>query len=286
MDLKNAILETLAYSDVFDYPLTLDELHRFLGIPAKREDVLAWLPKIDSVQHQEGYYFISDHKGNVELRKKRKNISKRIYRRAIVVGQLLGKLPFIRMVALTGSLAVHNSDETADYDYMLVTKPGRLWMARLLALVLNKIVNIFSGTLCPNLIVTENALEWTHRNLYSAREIAQMVLICGGDVYQSFLAANEWVDNYLPNWRYYEKDIPKQKLAFIQKLLEWLLDGKPGDRFEAWEMNRKIQKLSKQAGFGTETIFTPDICQGNFDHHGLWAMQKYKERLEQLKATL
>ncbi|MBI2331068.1 MAG: hypothetical protein HYU84_02650, partial [Chloroflexi bacterium] len=38
--LERAILETLAYSDVFDYPLTLDELHRYLTYPAAKDELL------------------------------------------------------------------------------------------------------------------------------------------------------------------------------------------------------------------------------------------------------
>ena len=44
-------------------------------------------------------------------------------------------------------------------------------------------------------------------------------------------------------------------------------------------MTRKIARFTNQEGFGLETTFTADICQGNFDHHGSWTMQKYHERL-------
>ena len=37
--LERAILETLAYSDVFEYPLRLNELHRYLPIRAKTGQV-------------------------------------------------------------------------------------------------------------------------------------------------------------------------------------------------------------------------------------------------------
>lgn len=36
---QRAILETLLYSDLFDYPLTLEEVLRYLNVPADREAV-------------------------------------------------------------------------------------------------------------------------------------------------------------------------------------------------------------------------------------------------------
>ena len=51
----------------------------------------------------------------------------------------------------------------------------------------------------------------------------------------------------------------------IQSLLELPLRGKFGDRFESWEMDRKIARFSKQAGFGEETIFNAEIqCMACF----------------------
>ncbi|MGH2582056.1 MAG: hypothetical protein ACRDFQ_04080, partial [Anaerolineales bacterium] len=39
-DLRSAVLFTLAYSDVFDYPLTVEEIHRYLiGHGARQEEV-------------------------------------------------------------------------------------------------------------------------------------------------------------------------------------------------------------------------------------------------------
>src|SRR5688572_2889172 len=56
MSLENAILETLAYSDIFDYPLNFDELHRYLVVPASREHVLQSVNHMDKVGSREGYY--------------------------------------------------------------------------------------------------------------------------------------------------------------------------------------------------------------------------------------
>ena len=61
MNFDEAILKTLSYSDIFDYPLTLDELHRFLIASANKDELDSYLQKLDSVDEQEGYYFLSYH---------------------------------------------------------------------------------------------------------------------------------------------------------------------------------------------------------------------------------
>lgn len=284
MPLENAVVETLAYSDVFDYPLTIDELHRYCVVSASRDEVEQCAAINKEVSLCDGYYFLTGRDEIVVLRKRREFASRKIYKRAMFYGRILGRLPFIRMAALTGSLAVRNCDESADYDYMLVAKAGRVWTARVFALLLNRVANLLGETLCPNLIVSENRLEWKSRDLYSAREIEQMVLIHGEVVHLRLRVVNNWIQHYLPNITIDPEKVEEKKYP-LQKLLEFFLQGSLGDKFEAWEMNRKIARFSNQADFGTETNFNADICQGNFGHHGMWTIQKYQERLEKLRIT-
>ena len=283
--LERAILETLAYSDMFDYPLRLEELYRFLTVSASIKELKLCVNKFDQVGSLYGYYFLKGREQIVTFRMRREQISRRAFERAILYGRILGMLPFVRMVAMTGSLAMHNCDETGDYDYMLVTKTGRVWLARAFALLLNRIARLFGETICPNLIISEKVLRWPTRNLYTAREICQMVFISGEDTLINMRIANLWLVDYFPNFRC--EVIRSEKKASwlflnLRGFAEFLFQNKFGNILESWEMNRKIARFIRQEGYGVETIFNADICQGNFDHHGSWALEKYQQILVQL----
>ena len=284
--LSQAVLQTLTYSDIFDYPLTAPEVHKYLtGMEASFEEVLQALE--DGPGRRTGKYFtLSGREAIVSIRLDREARSQKLLPLALRYGRILGGLPYIRMVALTGSLAVMNVSETADFDYMLVAARGRVWTARAFALALNRLTRLHGYTICPNLIVSETTLEWRLHDLYSARELCQMIPIMGLVVYNRLMKANQWVRTFLPN-----AFIESNSLRFettqgfapaFRSLLELPLRGKLGDRFESWEMNRKVSRLSKQAGFGEETNFNADVCQGNFHRHRSLTRGKFESKLAAL----
>jgi hypothetical protein len=288
--LQHAILETLAYSDVFDYPLCLDELHRYLTAFANIQDVADCIDSlVDQVGSREGFYFLKSRDDIVALRKQRERDSDRLFKRAAIYGRILGALPFVRMVALTGSLAVRNCGAKADFDFMLVAAKGRVWTARAFALLLNRMTRLLGDTLCPNLIISEQNLVWPHRDLYSAHELSQMIPLAGADVYVRLINDNAWVESFLPNARsnnFTRYTTAEAVTTFIQKILEFPLRGKLGNRVEAWEMKRKIARFTQQAGFGVETHFSADICQGNFQHHGIKTDELFRSRLSTLEVSV
>jgi len=274
-NLSRAILSTLAYSNIFEYPLTASEIHRYLtGVKASLEEIILTLDVEDLWTRNGNYFTLRGRADIIDIRKQRESHSRMLMPWALRYGRILGFLPFIRMVALTGSLAVMNSSGDADFDYMLVTAPGRVWTARAFALLFNRFTRLLGHTLCPNLIVSENVLEWQTHDLYSARELRQMIPISGMDVYHKLMKANEWIKEFLPNATTRTAEV--FKTPEVWKLIELTLHGKLGDQFENWEMNRKIRRFQQQVGFGEETLFNANICQGNFDQH----RKRTKEMLE------
>jgi hypothetical protein len=282
-----AVVQTVTYSDIFDYPLTAHEIHRYLtGVNASLEEVALVLQQ-GPVMQTGDYFTLPGREEIGNIRMQREKRSRALLPIATRYGRILGSLPYIRMVALTGSLAVLNVSKNEDFDYMLVTVPGRVWTARAFAVTFNRLAGIFGHTICPNLILSENALEWPLHDLYSARELCQMIPITGLHVYRQLLAANHWAAEFLPNAfntnatnmangakrknaHLRNSPVREIRMKHFQHFLEFPLRGKLGDKFEGWEMNRKIARFSKQAGFGEETIFTADVCQGNFHHHRRW----------------
>lgn len=256
-----------------------------MGVRASLEDVQEVLEKDNFLSCTDSYFTLPEREEIINLRKARDARSRGLLPIALKYGRILGSLPFVRMVALTGSLAVLNVSKNADFDYLLVTAKGRVWTARAFALVLNRFARLFGHTLCPNLILSESALAWPLHDLYSARELCQMLPITGLDVHQRLLAANPWAEEFLPN-AYLEcgsllPQVRRQAIA-LQSFGEFLLGGELGDRLEQWEMTRKIARFSQQPGFGDETIFTAEVCQGNFHHHRKWTHELFQQKLNDL----
>jgi hypothetical protein len=282
-DISQAVFDTLLYSDVFDFPLTAPEIHSYLlGRSATVEEVCQALSSDPGFSRVGDYFTLTGREEIVPVREIRELRSQKLLPYALAYGRMIGSLPFIRMVGLTGSLAVRNASDEEDFDYMLVTQPGRLWTARAFVLLFARLTRLAGHTICPNVIVAGNSLEWGQHDLYSARDLCQMIPVAGMDMYLRLMKANLWVRDFLPN--IYE-ELAAAPLAekqgsikYIQGILEYPFRGRLGDHFERWEMNRKIERFSRQAGFGEETIFNASICQGNFDHHRRWTHQEIVKR--------
>lgn len=286
--LEKAIWQTIAYVDGFDYPLTAVEIQRYLeGMPAPLCEVEAALANgrllPDYLSQSGPFYMLAGREETVAIRQRRAQLARRLWPDALRYGRILGQLPFVRMVAVTGSLAMDNVNEKADIDYLVVTRNGRLWLSRALLIIVVRLAARRGLTVCPNYILSESSLRFSDQNLYTAHEVAQMIPLSGTAVYQQLRQTNEWTHTYLPN----AVGAPPREMIVAdgrylrRHLLELPLRTPLGSWLEQWEMKRKIQKFSTHQQANTETNFTADCCKGHFDAHKTWALSNYhKRRLE------
>jgi hypothetical protein len=283
-NLLRSIFHTLAYSDVFDYPLTAAEVYCYLtSVSASLEEVAQALADETLFARVGDYFTLRGREAIVDVRKRRSEIAKRLWPKARHYGRILAGLPFVRMVAVTGSLAMDNTDEGRDIDYMIVTATGHLWTGRLLSLVVARFARLEGVSLCPNYLVTTNALEFTERSLYVAHELAQMIPLAGMETYREICRLNSWIAGYLPNVCVMP-DPPRQiqpVQSAIQRVLEALLSLPVGTWLENWEMQRKIARLRRQQSASLESYFSADVCKGHIDRHGETAATAFAVRLEQ-----
>lgn len=285
--LLHSIFQTLAYADVFEYPLTAYEVYRYLGfVDTTLEEVTGLLGESTLFSKVEEYYALRGREEIVGTRKRRAEVAQRLWPRATQYGRIIAALPFVRMVAVTGSLAVDNAELGGDIDFMIVTAPNRLWSCRALSLLVARFAKWHGIQLCPNYLLTTNALVLEERSLYVAHEVAQMIPLSGLDVYHEMRRLNDWTDDFLPN----ASSAPLlphnveqlQGRSLIRSFLEFVLGLSLGDWFERWEMDRKIARLRREQSSSPESYFSPDVCKGHVDRHGESTGNAFAVRLQKI----
>jgi hypothetical protein len=286
-----AVLRTLAYADVFDYALTRAELHHYLigeGTRAEVRDALSVARGADAVLERGGYFCLSDRTELVALRAERTHHATQLWPRARRWGAVIASLPFVRMVAVTGALAMNNVvSATDDIDLLVVTAPGRVWLARALCIGVVHVARRFGVELCPNYVLSSAVLAQSQRDLYGAHELAQMVPLAGHSLYAEMRLANIWTHTYLPNATCPLIRAPDQAQAWEggQRAGERLLSGAFGDRLERWERRRKQRKFMREAAYSAAAQLDPDHVKGHFHDHGQRVLQAYAQRVAQLPIT-
>jgi len=285
--LRRAILATLIYADLFDHALTRDELHRYLiGQAASAVAVVAMLDNDGElgfhIAQTQDRFHLNGRAQLANLRRERAAVSAHLWPVAKRYGARIARLPFVRLVGVTGALAMNNARPDDDIDLFILAQPGRLWLCRLLVLGVVKLAARQGYVLCPNFLLSTDHLWLSERNLFTAHEVVQMVPLERNPWYRAFIEANGWTADFLPNAFAGQtaEARPGSMRPMPARLVAGLLSARVFDPLERWEMRRKVRRLSRRFECeGGSVAFSEDECRGHFAAHDTRILAAYRQRL-------
>ena len=167
---------------------------------------------------------------------------------AVKAAKILSKFPYVKGLAISGSLSKNFADENTDVDFFIITEANRLWIARTLLQLFYKLAYIVGRRrwFCLNYYVDEQGLEITEKNIFTAMEIVTLVPMQGATTLENFLRANNWTIDYFPLHRPITKGAPEIRKGTFPKMIEQILNTKAGDKMDAWLMKITQRRWQKK----------------------------------------
>ena len=285
--LELAVVEALTYADLFDWPLTPAEIHRYLPVPARPDEVGVALasPRLRGrASIVDGLAVLAGREQLAAERRRRSAISARLWPSAVRSARVVASLPFVRLVAISGSLAVGAAESGADVDLFVVTEAGRVWLTRGMTVGVVRLAALRGVRLCPNYLLAESALELPERDLFTAHELLQMVPVAGGATYRALLDRNAWSRAFLPN--HGGQPVPADgRRGLPRRAVERALRLSLFDPAERLEMRRAGARLSRGATSG-EQRFDESACKGHFGEHRRRSLEAFNGRVDRAGAAV
>lgn len=219
--LEEAILSTLSYYDIFDYPLTSVEIWKWLYVDGSGDELRSLQfhdiqKELDSnkdlkakITFKLGFYFIKGRQAIVATRMSRYLLAEKKFHKAKRIIRILRFVPYIKMIGICNTLAYNNSRSKADIDLFIITRRGRIWQSRFFVAGFLKIFGLrpsgtnTQDTLCASFFIDEDHLDLESLaikdDIYLPYWITQVVPVYDEGCYQQFMEANSWIKIHLPN---------------------------------------------------------------------------------------
>ncbi len=202
--LRDGCLLTLNYFGIFRHPLTPEEIHRFNRVSASPVEVQQALDELEvegKVFRSGRFYMAEEQKEWITERLNSNGRAARLLDKVGRYASLIAACPFVRGIAISGSLSKHVAGEKADIDYFIITAADRLWITRSLLHIFKKLTFLTGHQhfFCMNYFIDTRSLEISHQNLYTAIETVTLLPVYNHEMLENFFASNEWVREYLPN---------------------------------------------------------------------------------------
>lgn len=217
--LSSDLLMTIAYFDLFDYPLTTFEIWKWLwredgeAVPyGEVERELEKNPEIKKYIIRRGTFWCLQGRENiVTTREERYCLAIAKLQRARRIAHLFSYLPWIEGIAACNSLGYRNASGKSDIDFFIITRPRTIWLVRFLTVGflamfgLRPMSEKIADTICLSFFVTSDAMNLVHLQKpecdpYLTYWITQLTPLFGrGDIWQKFWEANAWIRKFVPN---------------------------------------------------------------------------------------
>jgi hypothetical protein len=200
-----AIARSVIYASLFDYPLTLEQLHQtLLESDQTPQEILATYTSSEMLQtlveYREGFLFPRGRRELLTERHLREARSRAFLTRHHRLLTLVCALPYVRMVALSGSIAHLNLDGDGDLDLFIVTRGRRVWSVTVAVVILAKLMRQ-RRIVCANFVVADSQLTLEQQDLFTANQVIHLKPLVGQDVFSELLAANPFVARFYPNFQ-------------------------------------------------------------------------------------
>ncbi|MFA7209399.1 MAG: hypothetical protein WC120_03880 [Parcubacteria group bacterium] len=318
-DLSKHIITTLAYYDVMDYPMTSFEIWKYLTRTSNlNQPVGRQIPDGDSdnrneryslaevikeldgdgarknIEEYRGYYFLKGRKDLVGQRIGRNKIAESKFKIARRVAWWLRFVPFVRGIALTGRLAMKNTEPKSDLDFLIVLKKGRIFTGRALVTSLVHILGKrryglkIANRVCLNYFITDKSLEINLKDIFSASEYHFITPVFGRKTFKKFQIKNGWLKKYKIHYQPDEaanlKLLKDSKLAkMARKIGEKVFRMDSIERFlRAWQL-RRIAADPRTHKSGSMIIATDESLVFLPDPQSPKVFEKFQERLAGLE---
>lgn len=296
--LEQSLLRSLAYFAVFQYPLSIGELCQFgTHSQAGQSSVQALLDSwvAHGIIFRNGPWYQIKNEPNWAVQRVAANQrADHILPLAMRIGRFIGRFPFVRSVFVSGSLSKHVISENSDVDFFIVTRPGRLWLARTMLILFKKVCLLNSHRyFCVNYFVDTENMDIAEKNLFTATELVTLLPVYGREGYHAFAAANVWARAYYPMFPSRSVDaVPAQKQGLLKKMLEWVLGGALGHWLDNKSMDVTLSYWKRKFQHMDQETFALALKseKGISKHHPLHFQQKvldqYQQNLHYLTALL
>lgn len=125
--------------------------------------------------------------------------------------------PWVRLVALSGSMAYRRAKREDDVDFFIVTRRNRVWITLLVAMLAARIRRMRDkdlAVLCFNRILDEDACRDAFKSAQDAlfaREALSLTLLRGHAFYRDLLESAPWMARVFP--RLFEKALGPPNLS-------------------------------------------------------------------------
>ncbi len=329
-DLEKAILATLVYYDVLERPLTGWEVFRYLirleprssksknrpfGYAlAKGEgrdpqwqsldfehilEVLDNSPALtELIGQKNGFYFLKGRTSLVKQRIKKQKLADQRWKKISRITKLLQTIPYIRLIMVSGSLAMNNPRKESDIDLLIVTKAGRIWTCRALTTLFVHLLGqrrhgqLTKNRFCLNHYITNQSLKIPLPSLYNAQTYAHLIPVWQAEtgLYKKFQRTNQWLTEYLTFYpqsrRGYLREVGTNRLFnSIRKLRESILDTQIGDALEFILKKIQFRRIKKDPltyQTGGRVVFDDNQLEFHPDSPEKGILEKYNRRMEEL----
>lgn len=292
---KENILKTLAYFDIFQYPLKRDEILLFYPSVSTQQAIntnLDALVEEGKVYILGEFFSLQNNPLLAERRRKGNAMAVEEMKKARRAARILSRFPFVEGLAISGSLSKNFADENTDIDFFIITKTNRLWVARTFMHIFYKLARLTRSQrlFCMNYYVDEQGMEIPEQNVFTAMEIITLVPVQGAACVENFSNNNQWTKKYFPSYQPVSEDLSTIKKGIFRKMAEWILGGKTGDRLNTWlrrKTEKRWEKKLERKEFNSKGICMDMLAGEHFSkpdpqHFQYKILAQYEFRLKQL----